>query len=842
MNTRLGKSFGLAFVVAVGILALMFALGTFSAQKAGAYADEAILTTSPAEPGPGAAVAITLELTLDDTTIFDIVTITLPDFGIPSSIDERSISVRTGDVGGPPDTVDTDGDNVILELGDINGDVAGDGLKSPLTIVLKKSAGITAPTAAGDYTVQVLHDDQETAIDATPDVTIARTVSVDPGKGGSGTEVTVSGKAFASGSGTLFSQAKVDPDFNEDGIYDALVDGSENDAAENPTGRSPGDYTLDVNGDGVGDYQLRLEDNVVVADDQADPPVEASDGTDEYVAVPLDAADIADLNDLEAVDLGYTIALGGADTEKIGVAVADAPVLDAPEEDPERSSLKSVSASDGAFETTIEAGDLDKRLVDGRSIITFRDSNGDEAKTAFTVTGTTTLGSDSVGKGKSLKISLSDWVGEVPADVKIDGESLNIEKANGDDLPLVIRDEDNAATFYVTISADVGLGTKTVVLFDAADERLDSASVEITAVDLTVSPSTAAVGQEVTITGSGFTGNVVSIKVGKAYHCETVPTCGIAVASGGRVVSAFDIPNHPSLAKAGDYSITLTDSGGRIGTGTVSIPERTLTVNPAESRVGSPINLSGTGWPTGTGANLVAILYDGIQYSTAITDSDGTWSASISVPATDMLGSTNDVEAQATVGGDDAPEDPNVSQKGEHKTPDPEVILSSERAQRGTTITVSGANFHVFETVLIEIGDSIVTPSPAPTTDGDGSFSAEVLVPGLALGNKNVRVTVNGIPVVEFLEVVATPVSTSMTSEEAFADLVAMDNLIVVWYFDNDTKGWSFYDPRPEVAAAVDLTMVNSGDIVWIQVGVDQDFPNATPSDLSAGWNQVTIN
>ena len=32
MNTRLGKSFGLAFVVAVGILALMFALGTFSAQ------------------------------------------------------------------------------------------------------------------------------------------------------------------------------------------------------------------------------------------------------------------------------------------------------------------------------------------------------------------------------------------------------------------------------------------------------------------------------------------------------------------------------------------------------------------------------------------------------------------------------------------------------------------------------------------------------------------------------------------------------------------------------------------------------------------------------------------
>ena len=35
MNTRLGKSFGLAFVVAVGILAVMFALGTFNAPEGG---------------------------------------------------------------------------------------------------------------------------------------------------------------------------------------------------------------------------------------------------------------------------------------------------------------------------------------------------------------------------------------------------------------------------------------------------------------------------------------------------------------------------------------------------------------------------------------------------------------------------------------------------------------------------------------------------------------------------------------------------------------------------------------------------------------------------------------
>ena len=64
MNTRLGKSFGLAFVVAVGILALMFALGTFNAQKAGAQVTDQVVEDSimiePEKPAPGANVRITL--------------------------------------------------------------------------------------------------------------------------------------------------------------------------------------------------------------------------------------------------------------------------------------------------------------------------------------------------------------------------------------------------------------------------------------------------------------------------------------------------------------------------------------------------------------------------------------------------------------------------------------------------------------------------------------------------------------------------------------------------------------------------------------------------------------
>ena len=178
-------------------------------------------------------------------------------------------------------------------------------------------------------------------------------------------------------------------------------------------------------------------------------------------------------------------------------------------------------------------------------------------------------------------------------------------------------------------------------------------------------------------------------------------------------------------------------------------------MDPAESRIGTTINISGAGWPTGTGANLVGIYYDSVQYATAIAAADGRWSASISVPTAANVGETHTVEAMATVGGGS---ETNVTQEADHKTPDAVVTLSSAQAQRGTTITVSGENFNVFRPVTIEIDGSHVAPS-ATTTDGTGSFSAEVRVPGLSLGNKNLKVSVNNVPVVEFLEIVATPVS-----------------------------------------------------------------------------------
>ena len=461
--------------------------------------------------------------------------------------------------------------------------------------------------------------------------------------------------------------------------------------------------------------------------------------------------------------------------------------------------------------------------------INVTDGAGDEVETPanHTIKATFTIAPESPNPGEEITITLLD----------IDGSSVNVkfagEPATGVEATVVNA---TAGTWKVQVPSDVSPGVvQMTVEVDDDDENQLNKNVTIATNALTVSPSTALVGQEVTVTGSGFTvGEEISdLEIGGVSVLDQIALTARGVASGGRVVAAFRIPNDGALSEAREYTISIKD-GTRTGTGTVTIPERTLTVDPAASRIGTTISLSGTNWPTGTGANLVGIYYDGNRYNTATSNSSGSWSASLTVPNDAGVGMTHKVAAKATVGDGGTA---NVTEEVDHKTPDPVVTLSSGQAQRGTTITVSGENFNIFEVVTIEIGDSDVTPG-GTTTDGVGSFSVSVLVPGQALGNKNLKVTVKGVPVVEFLEIVATPVSTTKSAADVFEPLATAGVLTVVWHFDNTTKDWSFYDPRPSVAAAVDLTMVSTGDNVWIQVTADMDFQGES---LTTGWNLHTL-
>ena len=867
MNTKAVKSFGLALIVAVGVLALLLATGTFSPQKAGAQVldeDDTTLMIDPNEPGAGARVQI--ELSFDSTASvddFETMEIELEGYTIPEDIERRDVLVRSGSgtpANGLPVAVTVEGNVISLELNeDDDQDTPGIASGQSVVVVLRKSAGITAPALAGTYDVRV---DDRTFENA---VTVSPSLSLNPTKGGGSTEVAVSGKAFADGTGSLYSETLTNPDQNNDGIIDTLIVGDEDD---DNTPNIPGvadtnDYTLDVNGDGEMDYHLFFV--ALVAEDTSTTPTTPAVAA-HHVAVPIPATGDPVSTVDDAVELGYTISAAPAPTGDATTPVENTPTMPDPTYTGAEH-LKDVMVSDGAFSTTVSAEDLEFGGSENMSYVRITDADGDDARARFQVTGTMTLGADSVGKGRLLKISLSDWIIDLPDEVKIGGVrvAMDVDDADTEDAnestwydgdgeqmataptpAMLTADPAGALDFQVKVSGDVGLGTKSVVLFDGGTALAGArASVAITASELTVSPSTAVVGREVTVTGSGFTDDVAEIKVGGVAHCATVAKCAIEVASGGRVVAAFNIPDDATLAKAGDYSIMITDSSGRVGTAMVTIPERTITVDPAESRIGSTIDLSGNGWPSGSPANLVGIYYDGIQYASAVTGSDGTWSASISVPHAAGVGTTHKVEAMATVGGGDTA---NVMQEEDHKTPDAVVTLSSAQAERGSYVTVSGENFHTFQTVKILIVDSDVTPSGL-TTDADGSFSGRILVPGLSLGNKNLKVTVNDVPVVEFLEIVdapATPVVTSNDPADVFASLIEAGALDAVWVYNNDDGKYRGFIPGAtdsEMMLAetlgIALTEVNSGDIAWINLNADATFQG---TEYTAGWKLVTIN
>ena len=129
----------------------------------------------------------------------------------------------------------------------------------------------------------------------------------------------------------------------------------------------------------------------------------------------------------------------------------------------------------------------------------------------------------------------------------------------------------------------------------------------------------------------------------------------------------------------------------------------------------------------------------------------------------------------------------------------------------------------------------------------DGSYVLKVNPPsGVSYSGKVVTFTVGILRANQSAEWMEGDVSlldlttgrVNRPSEEVFADLVTAGILIVVWHFDNATKEWTFYDPRPELARAVDLTEVTGGDHVWIRVRGDQRFQGEM---LTTGWNLSTL-
>ena len=474
-----------------------------------------------------------------------------------------------------------------------------------------------------------------------------------------------------------------------------------------------------------------------------------------------------------------------------------------------------------------------------------------------------TVSPSSAAVGKEVDITLEDWTNGPIVTTYEDGklkEGVTIAGVTQEIIgsPSV---SGGSASFRIEISTDTPSGIEEILVLANGDK--DDKKITISGADLSASPTTAVPNQAITVNGQGFTGDgtINALLSGNVHDGSEVAIGGddealtrsaggfrnfnngesVTVDSGGSWSATIIIPITDATTTPGTHSLDVTDSGNRSGSVDITIPERTLTIEPTEARPGETVTLTGSGFPASNtrakehNTPSIEITYADDLVGTAIPDGDGNITLSFRVPLDASIPSTNRVEANYRIPGAASGSAP-VEAFVNHEVPGARVSLSMDEGKPGDNVTITGDGFKAFASVeYVRIGGIEVTPAPRPATDRNGEFSATILVPDLAVGTNSVEVKVGVTAHANFKVLEATASTTMMMPEAeeaapdvAFAAVIAEDNLIAVYHFDPATQneapnyGYTVYDARPLFMSGNNLDSIEPGQFYTVQVSEDQ--------------------
>ncbi len=249
----------------------------------------------------------------------------------------------------------------------------------------------------------------------------------------------------------------------------------------------------------------------------------------------------------------------------------------------------------------------------GTHTIAAEDASSNSATATFTTKQSITVSPTSGAAGDTITVSGTGFAASKSVTISFDDtEATTIETNSVGSF--------SDATFAALAR---GAGSYDIEVTDA-DDNSDSAEFTLGAAVLSLSPSTGYVGSEVTVSGTGFQA-VQQITI--TFDNDTIAT--IASDTNGSFTTSFDIP----VLAADSYAVTASD-----GTNTAeadfsistsaSISPQTSTAAPGH--VGSELIISGIGFIAG---NAINVTYDESQMATATVATDGTFSATFTVPA-----------------------------------------------------------------------------------------------------------------------------------------------------------------------------------------------------------------
>jgi len=371
---------------------------------------------------------------------------------------------------------------------------------------------------------------------------------------------------------------------------------------------------------------------------------------------------------------------------------------------------------------------------------------------------------------------------------------------------------------------------------------------------LKLSPSTAVANQTITLTGTNFTSSATPGGAGDGgVHqiagagASLITLNGVPLRSpevdypvdldsSGHLLVTVVLPVNSSTVVEGSLVMKATDSFGQSGTATIKIPKKSFTITPGDGPRGSLVTAKGTGFPASnprTNTRTVKLNYGGISVGTATTDAEGNFETTFTVPLTAGIPSNNTVTAT----GVGTTETATVN----HKVPGPPLKLIPDQGAPGAAIEISGSGFPGFSTATtVDIGGLSVLPSPVPTALADGLLSIFVLVPQLDPGAQVVRLTAGGVSAVATFTIVQPdPTAILLPAVDPATGMEPLsDSLVRVWSFDNSSKEWSYYDPRPGFASFNSVTRLVRGQVYWIRVNTAQTVTlNGSERILYLGWN-----
>jgi len=321
-----------------------------------------------------------------------------------------------------------------------------------------------------------------------------------------------------------------------------------------------------------------------------------------------------------------------------------------------------------------------------------------DAAASFTVTPEIELDESSGNVGDTITVDGYGFNDSATVTIYYDGESVGTD----------YTDDDGTFEFTFTVP-DSTKGTHTV----RARDSYYSPTVNFTvSPEVTISSSSGAVGDTITVSGTGFAASSDII----IYFDGSIVDTDDTNADGSFSGATFNVPE----TSRGSHTIKAKDEDNNYDTATFTVAQK-ITIDPTNGSSGITVTVTGTSFKA---SYTITIKYNGTTVATSpttvTTNSTGYFSATFTVPAS-MAGT---YEVEATDGTNTATAD-FVS------TTDATISQTTTTAAPGyvgMTLTITGTGFTPSATVTVTYETTPVTLATVPT-DASGNFTAPITIP-----------------------------------------------------------------------------------------------------------------